>query len=324
MRGERIDQAVVHCFLQAIEPARLEIALAALAQLEARAKQIDQQARRQIERAQYEADLAGRRYRAVDPDNRLVARSLEREWNEKLLEVERLERDYQLLPKPAALILSGQQREQIRALAADLPALWEAPTTTCAQRKQLLRWLIKDVTLSKRGNLIVIDIRWQTEARTSLSIPRLQKSWEVRQTNPQVVARVRELAPTHTATQIANLLNEEGLHPGLSGSFTASKVDWIRGAYDIPLACPEGPAFCPSGQRGDGRYWARAAAELLNVNVSTIADWCNAGILESVRAHPHGPRWITLTPEIIAQLRKPTQRHWKRRRSGKVQQNVVE
>ena len=324
LRGERIDQAVAQCFLQAIEPARLDIALAALAQLEARAKQLDQQARRQIERAQYEADLACRRYRAIDPDNRLVARSLEREWNERLLEVDRLERDYQRSPKPAALLLSAAQREQIRQLAQDLPALWEAPTTTHAQRKQLLRWLIKDVTLSKRDNRILIEIRWQTEARTSLSIPRLQKSWEVRQTSPQVVARVRELAPTHTASQIADLLNEEDLHPGLGGRFTASKVDWIRAAYAIPLACPEGPGFCPTGQRGDGRYSALAAAERLNVNVSTIAEWCNAGMLESVRAHPHGPRWITLTPDIIAQLRKPTQRHWKRRRSGKQRQDMVE
>jgi hypothetical protein len=262
MRGERIDQAIAACFLQAIEPARLESALAALAQLEARAKQIDQQARRQIERAQYEADLACRRYRAVDPDNRLVARSLEREWNEKLLEVDRLEREYQIMPKPAALSLSAEQREQIRALAQDLPARWDAPTTTSAQRKQLLRWLIKDVTLSKRGNSIHIDIRWQTEAQAHLIIPRLKKSWEVRQTDPRVVARVRELAPTHTATQIANLLNEEGLRAGMGGSFTASKVDWIRAAYDIPLACPQGPGFCPTGQRGDGRYSALAAAEL--------------------------------------------------------------
>jgi hypothetical protein len=114
------------------------------------------------------------------------------------------------------------------------------------------------------------------------------------------------------------------LRPGLGGSFTASKVDWIRVAYSIPLACPEGPGFCPSGQRGDGRYSALAAAELLNVNVSTIADWCNAGILESVRAHPHGPRWITLTPDSIEKLRKPTQRHWKRRRTGSQRKNVVE
>jgi hypothetical protein len=324
IRGDRIDEAVAECFLQAIEPAHLEVALSALAHLEARAKQIDQQARRQIERAQYEADLARRRYRAVDPDNRLVARSLEREWNEKLLEVDRLEREYQARPQPAALLLSAEQREQIRALAQDLPALWSAPTTTCAQRKQLLRCLIKDVTLSKRGNLIAIDIRWQTEARTSLTIPRLKKSWEVRQTSPQVVARVRELAATHTDTQIAVLLNTEGELAGMGGAFTGSKVEWIRHAYQIPLACPERPYIAATGQRGDGRYSALAAAELLNVNVSTIADWCNAGRLECVRACPRGPRWITLTPEIIAELRKPIQRHWKRRRTGQQKQNVVE
>ena len=146
----------------------------------------------------------------MDPDNRLVARSLEREWNEQLLEVDRLERAYQIMPKPAALMLSAQQREQIRALAADLPALWQAPTTTHAQRKQLLRWLIKDVTLAKRGDLVVIDIRWQTEARTSLSIPRLKKSWELRQTQPEVMAHIREWAPTHSDASIANLLNAAG------------------------------------------------------------------------------------------------------------------
>lgn len=324
MRGDRIDQAVVQCFLEAIQPAHLEVALWALDSLEARARQVDQQWQRQIERAQYEADLARRRYKAVDPDNRLVARSLEREWNEKLVEVEKLEREYALGPKPAALLLTTAQREQIRSLAHDLPAIWHAPTTTFVQRKQLLRWLIKDVTLSKRGNVIDVAIGWQTEALTTLVLPRYKMSWEERQTSPHVVERVREWSPTHTATQIATRLNEEGLRPGLGGSFTASKVDWIRAAYDIPLACPEGPGFCPTGQRGDGRYSALAAADLLNVNVSTIADWCNAGVLESVRAHPHGPRWITLTPELIAQLRKPTQRHWKRRRSGKSQQNVVE
>ena len=324
MRGDRIDQTVAKTFLEAIEPAHLEVALSALTHLEARAKQIDQQAQRQIERVQYEADLARRRYRAVDPDNRLVARSLEREWNEKLQEVDRMEREYQLLPKPAALMLSAEQRDRIRQLAQDLPALWDAPTTTCAQRKQLLRWLIKDVTLSKRGNDIDIDIRWQTEARTSLSIPRLKKSWEVRQTSSQVVTRIRELAPTHTETQIAALLNAEGEQAGMGGALTARKVAWIRHAYQIPLDCPERPYVAATGQRGDGRYSALAAAELLNVHVSTIADWCNAGRLECVRACPHGPRWITLTPEIIAALRQPIQRHWKRRTNGKQQQIVVE
>ena len=171
------------------------------------------------------------------------------------------------MPKPAALMLSAQQREQIRALAADLPALWQAPTTTHAQRKQLLRWLIKDVTLAKRGDLVVIAIRWQTEARTSLSIPRLKKSWELRQTQPEIMARIREWAPTHSDASIASLLN---------------------------------------------------------VNISTIAKWCEAGRVDSVQIAPHGPRWITLTPERIAELRKPTQQHWNRRRTGTPRQNVVE
>jgi DNA invertase Pin-like site-specific DNA recombinase len=313
MRGERIDQAVEKSLLEAIQPAHLEVALSALDTLEARARQVDQQWHRQIERAQYEADLARRRYKAVDPDNRLVARSLEREWNEKLAEVEKLEREYALGPKQAILALTAKQREQIRSLAHDLPAIWHAATTTFVQRKQLLRWLIKDVTLSKRGNVIDVAIRWQTEALTHLALPRHKKSWEERQTSPQVVERVRALSPTHTTAQIAALLNEEGERAGMGGSFTVGKIEWIRYAYHIPAGCPERPAAAPSGQRGDGRYSARAAADLLNVDVSTIAQWCKAGILESVRSTPLGPRWITLTPEIIATLRKPVKRQWKQR-----------
>jgi hypothetical protein len=265
------------------------------------------------ERAQYEADLARRRYKTVDPDNRLVARSLEREWNEKLAEVEKLEREHALLPKSAALVLTSAQREQIRQLAHDLPALWHAPTTTFVQRKQLLRYLIKDVTLSKRGNVIDVAIRWQTEALTHLAIPRHKKSWEERQTSPQVVDRVRELSAMQTNRQIAAMLNEEGERAGMGGSFTVSKIEWIRYAYHIPAGCPERPKAAPTGQRGDGRYSARAAADLLNVDVSTIADWCKTGRLESARSTPLGPRWITLTPEIIAEVRKPIKRQWKQR-----------
>jgi hypothetical protein len=253
-----------------------------------------------------------------------VARSLERDWNEQLRQVEQLQREYLALPKPTALLITPEERQRILRLAQNVPAVWHAPTTTHAERKQLVRYLIKDVTLTKREMVIEVRIRWRTEALTEVTVPRPKLAADARRTDAQVVARVRELAPTHTATQIALLLNEAGLHPGLGGSFTASKVDWIRAAYDIPLDCPEGPGFCPSGQRGDGRYSALAAAELLNVNVSTIADWCNSGRLESVRAGTHGPRWITLTPEIIAELRKPVQRHWKRRGSRQRKQNMLQ
>ena len=238
MRGDGIDQAVASCFLEAIQPAHLAVSLATLDQLEARAQQLDRQWQLRLERAQYEADLARRRYVAVDPDNRLVARSLERDWNEKLREVEQLQREYLALPKPTALLITPEQRQRILRLAQNVPAVWHAPTTTQAERKQLLRYLIKDVTLTKRERVIEVRIRWRTEALTDVTVPRPKVVADARRTDAQVVARVRELAPTHTATQIALLLNEEGLHPGLGGDFTASKVDWIRAAYDIALDCP--------------------------------------------------------------------------------------
>jgi hypothetical protein len=181
-----------------------------------------------------------------------VARSLEREWNEKLAEVEKLEREYALLPKQSALSLTAAQREHIRALAQDLPAIWHAPTTTFAQRKQLLRWLIKDVTLSKRGNVIEIAIRGPTEALTHLCIPRYKNSWELRQTSPQVVERVRQLSPTHTNAQIAAILTEEGERAGMGGALTVSKVEWIRYAYHIPAGCEDASKRRP--HRTAGRW----------------------------------------------------------------------
>ena len=313
MRGDRIDQAVTQCFLEAIEPAHLEVALASLDRVEAHARQVDQQWQRKARASAVRSGPGPSSLQTVDPDNRLVARSLEREWNEKLAEVEKLEREHALWHKSAALLLSAAQREQIRQLAHDLPALWHAPTTSFVQRKQLLRYLIKDVTLSKRGNVIDVAIRWQTEALTHLAIPRHKKSWEERQTSPHVVDRVRELSAMQTTRQIAAVLNEEGERAGMGGSLTVSKIEWIRYAYHISAGCPERPKAAPTGQRGDGRYSARAAADLLNVDVSTIADWCKTGRLESVRSTPLGPRWITLTPEIIAELRKPIKRQWKQR-----------
>ena len=128
-----------------------------------------------------------------------------------------------------------------------------------------------------------------------------------------MIERIRALAPTQTEAQIAAQLNAEGFKPGASATFTASKVNWIRFAYRISHGCPQAPGACSEGQRGDGRYSAKAAAELLNVDVSTVADWCTSGRLDSLQSAPHGPRWILLTPERIAELRKPYRQRKPRR-----------
>src|SRR5258708_14093637 len=158
MRGDGIDQAVTTCFLEAVQAGHMAVSMYTRDELEAGAKQIDRQWHLRLERGQYEADLARRRYVAVDPDNRLVARSLERDWNEKLLEAERLQREYAALPKPTALLITPQERQRILALAQNVPSVWHASTTNPAERKQLLRYLIKDVTLVKREQEIQVRI----------------------------------------------------------------------------------------------------------------------------------------------------------------------
>ena len=99
----------------------------------------------------------------------------------------------------------------------------------------------------------------------------------------------------------------------MNGYFTANKVQWIRYKHSIPSGCPDGPAACQNGYRGDGRCAAQVAAERLNVTVSTIAAWCQSGRLDGIQAVPHGPWWIRLTPEIITELRRPVRRGWSRR-----------
>ncbi len=310
LRGDRVDAAVVQCFLEAICPAQLEVSLATLDYIEAQARQVEQQWQRRLERLEYEVDLARRRFMSVEPENRLVARTLERDWNEKLAEADRLRQEYSALPVRSLRPVTAQERQAILALAQDVPQVWHAPTTTNNQRKQLLRLLVKDVTLTKQGKVIAIGLRWQTGALTALSIARPLRAYEAVKTVPDVVTRIRALAPDHSDTQIAQQLNQEGFKPGHDGQFTRGKISWIRGVHRIPTGCPDNPVGLGNQPRGDGRYSSRAVADLLNVTVSTVADWCDAGRLDAMRASPHAPRWIKLTPEAIAQLRKPNRRHW--------------
>jgi DNA invertase Pin-like site-specific DNA recombinase len=312
MRGDEVDAAVARALLEAMRPAQLEVSMAAFDQIAAQARQLDRQWQLTLERARYEAELARRRFVAVEPENRSVARTLEREWNERLVEIERMERDATLRPPLASRLVHPEEQRRVLALAQDLSKVWHAPTTPQTARKQLLGYLIKDVTLCRGDTTIQAAIRWQTEACTVLEVPRPKRSYEVRRTDPLVVVRVRALAPEHTDRQIAALLDQEGFRSGTGRRFTQNIVKQLRYTYSIVSGCPEGPVACAGGYRADGRCSAKTAAEMLNVNVSTIADWCQSGTLDGIQSTPHGPWWIKLTSEIIARLRKPIRRSWSR------------
>jgi hypothetical protein len=313
LRGDGIDAAVARAFLEAMGPAQLEVSMAAIDQMAQQARRVDRQWELIVERARYEAELARRRFLAIDPENRLVGRTLERDWETKLAEVERRERESATRPSAAIRLVDPGERARILALAQDLPTVWQAETTTNVDRKQLIAFLIKDVCLTREETTIEVSIRWQTEACTVLSVQRPRRSCDVRRTDPVVLARLCALAADTADRRIAEILHQEGFRSGTGRPFTTNIVKQLRYSYSIPSGCPDGPTACAGAPRADGRSSAKAAAESLNVNVSTIAAWCQSGILDGIQSGPHGPWWIKLTPEIIAQLRKPTRRSWSRR-----------
>lgn len=312
VRGDAVDAAVAGLFLEAIPPAPWEVSLATREPIEDQAPQVQRPWQLRRERARTEADLARRRFLAVEPENRFVARNREKDGNEKRAAVEQREREQVAASVGATPRLSPEERQRIRKRAEDLPARWHAPTTTPAERKQRLRLLVKDVTLTKGATTIPVAVRWQTEACLTVEVARPPRCWDACRTPAAVVDRVRLLAGDPTDRPIAERLNAEGGKSGRGGSFTANKVPWIRYVDRIRRGCPEGPAACAYGERGDGRCSAQAQALALNVEVSTLAAWCKSGRRDGIPATPHGPWWVRRTPEVIEHLRKPIRRRWQK------------
>src|SRR5271157_4199585 len=196
-RCDRLDAAIAEEVLKALQPAELELALAALEELESRDQTLLRQWQMRLERAEYEAALAERRYQEVDPSQRLVASTLERRWNDALLHLENLKEQAAEFQRQEARVATPEQKAKVLALAKDLPRVWHAPTTQAKDRKRMLRLLIKDITVEKppHPKQLLAHIRWQGGACTSLSV-QLPPNMADRLRYPAaLVERVRELGP---------------------------------------------------------------------------------------------------------------------------------
>lgn len=233
--GAAIDAAVTNHLLEALTESNLDISLAVLNQLEQHAQEQERQWQIRLERARYEAERAERQFDAVEPENRLVARTLERRWNEKLQQLTELEQAYAQAQQVQRLELSEQQRQQILRLAKDLPAVWFSPTTTATERKEMLGLLVKQVALTpvdRPTRQTQVKILWHTGATSELLVSRPSIQQKLG-TPLEVVQAIRELAPGRTDTEIAMELNLRGLLSGKGRAFTASSVAWIRLKYEI-------------------------------------------------------------------------------------------
>jgi len=193
---------------------------------------VDRLRQKQVERARYEADLAQRRYLHVDPANRLVADSLEADWNNKLRALNAAQEQYEEQYKNDRAAISEQQRASIAALAHDFPRLWQNPKTPDRERKRLMRLLLEDVTLIKSGE-ITAHVRFKGGITKTLTVPVPLNAWQQRTTSPDVVSEIDRLLDHNTYPQIASLLNDRGLRSGEGKNFTARIVARIRTRYGL-------------------------------------------------------------------------------------------
>jgi len=277
LAGKCADDYVAALALQAMAPAALEVSLAAAEQEERQRAETDRIWRQRLERADYAADRARRQYQLAEPENRLVVRQLEKDWNDALAGRQRLGEDHDrhLASRPRALTAAG--REQVRALAADLPAVWHADTTTDADRKQLLRHLIEGVTVTVTGDSEQVDVEvtWAGGNRTTGRVTRPVATLAQLSYFPRLRERAGELSAAGcTAAQIAESLNSEGLRPPeRAETFTKNSVHDLLSALGLQHA----RAQARRPELGEHEWWLRDLAARLGMSKVTLDAWVRRG-----------------------------------------------
>ena len=270
--GAGLDDAIGELLVEALTPLALEVALAVQQELEARGEEVDRLRRQQVERARYEAELAQRRFLRVDPEHRLVAGSLEADWNQKLRALATAQEDYERRREAGGALVDEQQRTEVLALATDFPRLWRDPQTPDRERKRMVRLLLADVTLLKQDELVA-HVRFRAGAARTLRLPLPLNAWQLRLPDPQVLAEIDHLLDHHTDAEVVAILNERGLRPGQAPKFNRLILFKLRQAHGLD------DRF--SRLRRQGLLTQEEMADLLGVCVQTVKQWRYAGLLRA-------------------------------------------
>jgi DNA invertase Pin-like site-specific DNA recombinase len=295
VRCDLLDKTVSERILEVLKPAQLQIAVEAVGELERRDEAVCRQWNMRIERADYEVQLAQRRYEEVDPSNRLVAANLERRWNDALVRLEKLKGQFEEFKRKETIVATPEQKDKVLTLAKDFPRLWNAPTTSAKDRKRVLRLLIKDITVEKKADVRqgLLHIRWKGGACETLTVdlpPRIQDRIRYPE---EIVEEVRELAKTFHDKEIAEELNRQGRLSAKGKTFTASMIQWVRYKHRIPSAQYEKP----------GELTVHQVAERFFVNPGVVYYWIERGVIEARRKNRGSPYWITLDREKEEELK---------------------
>ncbi len=276
--GAAIDAAVGELVLATPTPLTIGTALAVQDEVQKRLDQADRLRGQLVERRRYESELARRRFMQVDPDNRLVASSLEAEWNAKLRALKESQDDQERHRTADHATLSSEQRADILQLAHDFPRVWRDTKTSMRERKRLVRLVIADVTLVKQGE-ISAHVRFTGGTTQSLTLPRPLSGGELRKTSREVIDIIDRLLEDYTESEIAERLNVMGLKSGEHKPFTQWMVWRLRNTYQLKSRYDR--------LRMRGLLTIKELARRLRVQPNTIKIWRRAGWLQ---AHPYNDK----------------------------------
>jgi DNA invertase Pin-like site-specific DNA recombinase len=295
--GGVVDEAVGKLIVESVSPLALEVSLQVQQELQSRLAEADRLRRQHVERAQYQTDQARIRYMRVDPNNRLVADTLEGLWNEKLRQLAQAKEDYEKQREADQRTITEEQKEQVLALARDFPKLWNDPKTSERDRKRMARLLVEDVTLIREQSLITVQMRFKGGAAKVFSLPTPPTAWQLRKTKPEIVAEIDRLLEEMTDSQIAAELNHRGWRSSANNPFTAWVVFNLRRNHRL--------ASRTERLRAKGLLNAQEMAEVIGTKPNLVDYWREQGLLQGVRLNDKNEYFYERpNAEVVQAIRK--------------------
>jgi DNA invertase Pin-like site-specific DNA recombinase len=293
LTGGVLDRFVARQVLGVLEPAALELSLTAAEDIQRQRATIDRQWRQRLERARYDTDRAQRQYNAVEPENRLVARELERQWEQKLLEQRQLEEHYDRFRQDQPGVLTDADRQLIQTLSADIPKLWHAPETSSADRQTMVRYLIQQVvvTAPPESQHLDLDIHWAGGFTSHHRLTRPVARYEQLDNYDQLLARILELRDQkRTSAQIADQLNREGFRPPKRRETFNRQM--VRTLLSRQVRAERCARAVENHTLAIDEWWFTDLARELNMPQPTLYHWLRRGWVNARQLPVAGGRWI--------------------------------
>jgi hypothetical protein len=318
VRALAVDAEVERLILAALTPDRIALAIAATGEIEEETRAMERQWSLKRERARYDAERARRQYDAVEPENRLVARSLERVWEERLRRADKTEQEYDAWRREQAVSISDSDRQEILALGEDLPRLWHAATTRSADRKQIVRLVVKGVVLDqkRRRGYVWMKVIWQTGAASEHWLQRCVQSYVQHADQDRLRHRIAELNGQQKMDgEIAGILNKEALRTAHGPPFSGNMIHCLRKRWRVPTVKINGKAANPP-QWPDGTYSVQGAAAAIGITPQVIFDWLRRGWLTGKQLAKGMPWQIALSSEQAVELRARVRRTTRSKREA--------